>query len=367
MVVTRVDWRRVAAGSETEAVAAEVDAALARDGLLLLENVVPREEAQAFLAAAEAFFAQPRRAKDEVGLTSKDGFMRGYLSYGAESGQPDRIFEPKEGFSYGYEWPEDRPANNALQGPNRWPDASVYSDAQGFRARMGGVFDTMTAVAARLVEVIGIALGRDPEDMREVCKDGDTISLLRVFHYHPASAKHKACLGSSPHTDWGFLTTILQDDVGGLQFQSSDDGAWHDVPCVPGSLVINGGDFLQIISRGRYKSPVHRVLCPEATRTSFVLFYYPAYDTPMDAAMFTPVSKDYNTFLEIGDRDKGKQEQGKNTRGSSNDGDSGDDADDGGRSGGDGGDAGDGSGEGNKKPSCFGDYICLKWQQVQAY
>jgi hypothetical protein len=52
---------------------------------------------------------------------------------------------------------------------------------------------------------------------------------------------------------------------------------WRDVPHVPGTLIINGGDYLHHL-RPKFVNPVHRVLCPVAsTRTSFVLFYYPGY------------------------------------------------------------------------------------------
>ena len=129
--------------------------------------------------------------------------------------------------------------------------------------------------------------------LSNVAKDGDTISLMRLFHYFPGSynntsnqgSQNQAVLGSSPHTDWGYLTLILQDDIGGLQFLQEDNNQWIDVPAIPGTLVVNGGDFLQLLSKGRYKSPIHRVLCPsedQGERYSFVYFYYPGYDTEFD-------------------------------------------------------------------------------------
>lgn len=44
---------------------------------------------------------------------------------------------------------------------------------------------------------------------------GDSISLMRLFHYMPyglagAVGEGQERIGSSPHTDWGFLTLILQ-------------------------------------------------------------------------------------------------------------------------------------------------------------
>ena len=120
---------------------------------------------------------------------------------------------------------------------------------------------------------------------------------MRLFHYFNADSDSKspklstggARIGSSPHTDWGLLTSILQDGTGGLQFLS-DDSQWVDVPAVPGQIVINAGDYLSLrtraSTRARVKSPVHRVVLKDtgeggADRISFVLFYYPNYSSSL--------------------------------------------------------------------------------------
>ena len=362
-MVQLVDWDKVKAlGSSSQdsamkEVADLVDAALQHDGLLMLENVLTPQDAALFIKHAELFFSQPKQIKGALGCVKNGGFIRGYLSFGSESGQPDRIFEPKEGFSYGYDWAEDKQPHNKLQGPNKWPSSDAFQDAAAFREHMTRLFTTMTAVAEQLVRLIGMALGKDEAEMREVCKGGDTISLLRVFHYHPAVADKPECLGSSPHTDWGFLTVILQDGVGGLQFKDRA-GAWHDVPCIPGSLVINAGDFLQIMSGGRYQSPVHKVLCPKHSRTSFVLFYYPDYETPLNANLFKPVAADYNTFFELDmpapsprSQQDTQQQQGNKEGDEEKEEAEGKEKDE----------------ASGKAQMCFGDYICRKWEQVQAY
>ncbi|KAJ0483434.1 putative deacetoxyvindoline 4-hydroxylase [Helianthus annuus] len=50
-------------------------------------------------------------------------------------------------------------------------------------------------------------------------------------------------MGTTKHTDTGFLTVLLQDDIGGLQILHQNQ--WVDVPPTPGALVINIGDLLQ--------------------------------------------------------------------------------------------------------------------------
>eukprot|EP01147_Barroeca_monosierra_P006348 gene6348-9275_t len=298
-----IDWRQFVGGdgivANAEDVAYQVDEALSQDGLLVIENALSPEKTIEFIQHAELFFSQPHPQKERVGYINNNGFIRGYLAYGKESGLPASIFEPKEGFAFGYPWPSDKAAENQLQGTNLWPSPDIYQKATSFQESMMALFHFMTDISLHLVNLIAKALGRSESEMEELCGNGETISLLRVFHYHSASIEHANCLGSSPHTDWGFLTVILQDNVGGLQVQKKD-GCWYDVPCLPGSLVVNAGDFLEILSNGRYTSPVHRVLCPFEKRTSFVLFFYPDYDTPMDASMFTPTSNaKYNTLTSL--------------------------------------------------------------------
>lgn len=55
----------------------------------------------------------------------------------------------------------------------------------------------------------------------------DSLDLLRVFHYYTTTKPGE--LGSSPHTDWGSLTIVWQDDVGGLQTYCRVCRKWVDV------------------------------------------------------------------------------------------------------------------------------------------
>lgn len=315
-----------ASDAERAAVAQAVDAALQSNGVFIAANVGVTDAASAgAFEAARRFFSLPIEQKRAADAVKQGGFIRGYLGYGAESGRKE-LFEPKEGFSYGYPWPEDRPPTNALQGPNRWPSAELVGE--GWRPSMEGTFDVMVRCAEAFVDAIALALGQDKQELRSYCEGGDTISLLRLFYYHAADPEHPNSIGSSPHTDWGFLTVILQDAVGGLQFLSN--GEWKDVPCVPNSMIVNCGDYLSLLSGGRYKSPIHRVLCPPVDRVSYVFFYYPSYDARLDMSQWTPTSHEYNTLM---DSDAAALQQ---------------DAD-------------------SAKELKFGDYISRKWVGVQKY
>ncbi|PNT15814.2 hypothetical protein POPTR_010G107500v4 [Populus trichocarpa] len=94
-------------------------------------------------------------------------------------------------------------------------------------------------------------------------------------HYYPYCPQPDLTVGIMSHTDPGVLTVLLQDQIGGLQVKHGE--GWVDVKPVPGAIVINVGDIMQILSNDEYKSNEHRVLangCHEP-RISIAIFFNP--------------------------------------------------------------------------------------------
>ncbi|KAG6392357.1 hypothetical protein SASPL_146574 [Salvia splendens] len=99
----------------------------------------------------------------------------------------------------------------------------------------------------------------------------------KVSNYPPCP-KPDLIKGLRAHTDAGGIILLFQDDkVSGLQLLK--DGAWVDVPPMRHSIVINIGDQLEVITNGRYKSVMHRVIAQtDGTRMSLASFYNPGAD-----------------------------------------------------------------------------------------
>lgn len=81
------------------------------------------------------------------------------------------------------------------------------------------------------------------------------------LNYYPICPNPELTLGVGRHSDVSTLTFLLQDNIGGLYVRKFETDSWIHVPPVSGSLVINIGDALQIMSNGRCKSIEHRASC----------------------------------------------------------------------------------------------------------
>ncbi len=144
--------------------------------------------------------------------------------------------------------------------PNIWPHQPA-----GFRTVFKQYYDAMDSLAAKIMEIMALALGLPTNFFAN--KIDKSLNLLRTLNY-PAMEETplpgQSRIGA--HTDYGILTIVLPDRPG-LQVERSP-GVWEDVPFVPGSLQINIGDLMARWTNDRWNSTMHRVLPPTSEDTN---------------------------------------------------------------------------------------------------
>lgn len=257
------------AGGEAAArrVAAEIGAACREVGFFyIVGHPVPGALRKAVFAKAAEFFALPEAAKRAVLYTASGN--RGYVPIRGEALDPTRPADLKEAFNIGLDLPSDDPdllAGRGFRAVNLWPDLA------GFRDTMLDYFGACHALGRLLHRAFALDLGLDADFFED--KLDRPMAVLRLLHYPPAPGQAEAGqLGAGEHTDYGCVTLLATDGVGGLEVRTRG-GDWLAAPHVPGSFVCNIGDCLMRWTNDIYVSTPHRVVSPAGRERFSVAFF----------------------------------------------------------------------------------------------
>lgn len=256
--------------------AQQIDAAARAYGFFYVSNHgVDARLIARLVQVSRDFFKLDAAQKMAIPMSAGGTAWRGFFPLAGEltSGRPDW----KEGLYLGQELGPDHPRVRdgvILHGANLWPALD------GFRETVLAYIDALEKLGHALMRGIALGLGL-PEPYFQEHGTADPLILLRLFNYPslPVPQGSTTQWGVGEHTDYGLLTMLWQDDVGGLQLRT-DDG-WINAPPVPGTFVCNIGDMLDRMTGGRLRSVPHRVAINTSgrDRLSIPLFFDPDFAT----------------------------------------------------------------------------------------
>lgn len=175
---------------------------------------------------------------------------------------------------------------------NKWPQETEVPE---FKQTMLHFFQTCHEVHTMVMK--SIALGLDlPEDFFDNKIDRQDHNL-RLLSYPPIRTSlllgdGQARAGS--HTDYGTLTLLFQDSIGGLEVQNPHTKHYQPASPIPGTIVVNAGDLLARWSNDALRSTLHRVVAPPAikinategmtpARQSIAFFCNPNFDATIES------------------------------------------------------------------------------------
>ena len=252
-----------------EKIAAQMSLALKDVGFMSVSDLgISQGLLERVFAASQQFFASDLDTKMKSAyLSASENF--GYQGFGAEHLDPSKPADLKETFTM-------RDILNHGPGDNRWP-------SDDFRRLMTHFYAECLQGAHRMQRILASAL--DVEEDFFVNKHRGENVTLRLLYYPDSGVDEiaESQLGAGEHTDYGLLTLLFQDDVGGLEV-SDANGNWIAVEPVPTSIVVNSGDLLERWTNGIYRSTPHRVKpkIGHKARFSIAMFVDPDSATQVD-------------------------------------------------------------------------------------
>jgi isopenicillin N synthase-like dioxygenase len=253
--VIDVSGLRSTNSSARAAVADQLRAACLDKGFFYIrEHSIPEDLIAGAFDATRRFFDLPLASK--LAVDKANSFCnRGYEHLRGQTLEPGALPDLKEGYYCGNELPMDDPrvvARKFNHGPNQWPQLD------GFRESMEPYIAHMMRLSRLLMQGLALSLELDENYFGQFCSDA--MATLRLLHYPPQPANpDPAEKGCGAHTDFGGITLLAQDRIGGLQVWDTQLG-WIHAPPLPGTFVVNLGDMIARWTNDRYRSTLHRVV-----------------------------------------------------------------------------------------------------------
>lgn len=256
----------------TEAVGAQMLQAAETVGFFYVRNhgVAPALLDEVF-AISRQFFTAAAEAKQSVTVNP---WHRGIIGAGEAKMYVGSRPDLKESFIWGLDTATGQPGPDAFgTPPNQWPEF-----LPSMRPALTRYFAEVNGVGWRLLRAFAVSLGIAPDRfVQTIARPTSRGSIIYYLPQPPDLGEDQ--FGVAPHTDWGCLTLLAQDQTGGLEVRGRD-GEWVSAVPIAGTYVVNVGDLLARWTNDRFRSTPHRVVNRSGReRLSCAVFVDPDRDT----------------------------------------------------------------------------------------
>jgi isopenicillin N synthase-like dioxygenase len=245
-----------------QAVAKQIYYACHKIGFMYLQNSGIFQDliAQVF-KHSQSFFNLPLEVKQQ--LAWKNEFSNtGYVGIERESLDPHQPGDLKEAFNF------SKAELGSLESPANQPCILIF-------------YQACTELANKILQAFALALEL-PNNFFTI-RHNQQNHTLRLLHYPPLQTPPKlGQIRAGEHSDYGSITLLFQDDVGGLEIQTTT-GEWITAPVIPETVLVNTGDLMQRWTNDVFCSTKHRVMIPQddklqRSRYSIAFFCHPNDD-----------------------------------------------------------------------------------------
>lgn len=273
----------------------EIEKACRNVGFFYVKNHgIPKNHLVTVFPEIRRFFDLPIEEKMKIHI-GKSNIFRGYTPLGKELTNEKKDWH--EAVDFGLELATDHPdvlAGKPLQGHNQW-----LVSLPKFKKMMSTHWDLMLNLGAIITEGLALSLGLEKNFFQSFTSKSH--NSMRILYYPPYEQELEENVGDGigAHIDYGFLTILYQDDIGGLEVKNAAN-EWIKAPHIPGTFIINIGHMMQRWTNDFYKATPHRVISSgNKSRYSFPFFFEPNFETivaPLDRFCDTNNPPHYEPF-----------------------------------------------------------------------